>query len=266
MAEKLVSVIIPTFNRAKYIGNAIESVLVQNYSNIEVLVIDDGSTDNTDKLVGKLKSQNLPIKYFLNSATTAYIDEYLFYTQCENWSIGPDTKEAFIDLVESTRSMIEYDKTLPITKALLQRAYLSDPKKYLLSGEFLAEFRDDFVTFIARYPETEQEWGIIGFEGAPIRVKAEPLLAHIDNFRNWMVPYPLDGILTLLQVGISQGKDAYEKNWCALQLATLLKKERFDRNLINEILKNTIKDNNGKILLKEEDKHLLEGLKYVKNG
>jgi spermidine synthase len=219
-------------------------------------------------LAGKdfFMGENLPITYFLNSETTAYIDEYLFYKQCENWSIGPDTKEAFVSLLESTRSRIEYDNIMPITKALLHRAFLSDPEKYPLSGELLAEFRDDLVAFIARYPETEQEWGIIGFEGAPYRVKAEPLLAHIDNFRNWMVPYPLDGILTLLQTGISQGKDAYEKNWCALQLAWLLKKERFDPNLINEILENTIKDNNGRILLKEEDKHLLERLKLGEKG
>jgi hypothetical protein len=155
---------------------------------------------------------------------------------------------------------------MPITKALLQRAYLSDPKKYPLSGELLSEFRDDLVAFIARYPETEQEWGIVGLEGAPFRVKAELLLAHIDNFRNWMVPYPLDGILTLLRNGISQGKDAYEKNWCALQLAALLKKERVDRNVINEILKNTIKDINGKILLKEEDRQLLKWLKSGEKG
>jgi spermidine synthase len=210
--------------------------------------------------------ENLPIKYFLNSETTTYIDEYLFYKQCENWSIGPDTKEGFTSLVESTRSKIEYEKIFPITKALLQRAYLSDPKKYPLSGEFLAEFRDDLVAFIARYPETEKEWGIVGLEGASFRTKGEPLLAHIENFRSWMVPYPLDGILTLLHKGIFQGKDAFEKNWCALQLAALLKKERFDRNSINEILENTIKDNDGKILLKEEDKHLLEWLKLGEKG
>ena len=134
--------------------------------------------------------ENFPIEYFLNSATTAYIDEYLFYKQCKNWSIGPDTKEAFISLVESTRSRIEYEKIFPITKALLHRAYLSDPKKYPLSGEMLTEFRDDLVAFIARYPETEQEWGIIGLEGAPFRVKAEPLLAHIRKFQK------LDGPLS----------------------------------------------------------------------
>jgi hypothetical protein len=155
---------------------------------------------------------------------------------------------------------------MPITKALLQRAYLSDPEKYPLSGEFLAEFRDDLVAFIARYPETEKEWGIVGLEGASFRAKGELLLAHIKNFRNWIVPYPLDGIMTLLHNGNFQGKDAFEKNWCALQLAGLLKKERVDRNLINEILKNTIKDKDGKILLKEEDKYLLERLKLGEKG
>jgi spermidine synthase len=215
-----------------------------------------------DFFIGK----NLPKKYFLNSETAAYVDEYLFYKQCENWSISPDTKKAFISLVESTNSRIEYDKIMPITKALLERAYLSDPKQYPLSGQLLAEFRDDLVAFIARYPETEKEWGILGFEGAPFRVKAKPLLDHIRNFRNWMVPYPLDGIITLLQKGISQGKDAYEKNWCALQLAELLKKERVDRNSINKILENTIKDNNGNILLRGEDKHLLQQLKLGEKG
>ncbi len=209
--------------------------------------------------------KNLPKKYFLNSETAAYIDEYLFYKQCQNWSIGQNTKKAFLSLVESTRSKIEYGKLMPITKALLERAYLSDPKQYPLSGRLLAEFRDDLVAFIARYPETEKEWNIIGLEGASFRAKAEPLLAHIDNFRNWMVPYPLDGIITLLQKGMSQGKDAYEKNWCALQLAVLLKKERVDRKTIDKILENTIKDKNGKLILKDKDRYLVKQLKLGEN-
>jgi spermidine synthase len=64
--------------------------------------------------------KNLPLKHFLTSETTPYIDEYLFYKQCENWIIAPDTKEAFYSLIESTRSRIDYDTQLPITKALLQ--------------------------------------------------------------------------------------------------------------------------------------------------
>ena len=51
MKEKLVSVILPAYNSSKYIEYTIASLQNQTYKNIEIIVIDDGSKDNTLEIV-----------------------------------------------------------------------------------------------------------------------------------------------------------------------------------------------------------------------
>ncbi|MBL8014066.1 MAG: glycosyltransferase, partial [Candidatus Omnitrophica bacterium] len=51
MKNPLVSVIIPTYNRSALIGESLKSALGQSYKNIEIIVVDDGSTDNTRDVV-----------------------------------------------------------------------------------------------------------------------------------------------------------------------------------------------------------------------
>ena len=51
------------YNYDKYIGEAIESVLVQTYENIELIIIDDGSTDNSRKKIGEYVKQDKRIKF-----------------------------------------------------------------------------------------------------------------------------------------------------------------------------------------------------------
>ena len=59
--EPLVSIIIPVFNGEKYINQAIDSAINQTYKNIEIIVVNDGSTDNTEEIV---KSYGDKVRYF----------------------------------------------------------------------------------------------------------------------------------------------------------------------------------------------------------
>ena len=62
--NELVSVIMPSYNTASYISDSIKSVLAQTYSNWELIIVDDCSTDNTDAIVAGFKDAR--IKFFKN--------------------------------------------------------------------------------------------------------------------------------------------------------------------------------------------------------
>lgn len=59
----MISVIIPTYNRANYIKRALESVINQTYKNVEVIVVDDNSSDNTEEIVKNYSNKHNFIKY-----------------------------------------------------------------------------------------------------------------------------------------------------------------------------------------------------------
>lgn len=63
----LVSAIIPTHNRAKLLERAVRSVFAQTYPNIEIVIVDDGSTDTTPDVVRRLSSER-PIIYLRNES------------------------------------------------------------------------------------------------------------------------------------------------------------------------------------------------------
>lgn len=65
--ESLVSVNITTFNRSAILPRCLESILNQNYKNIEIVIVDDCSSDNTEKVIKSYQEKDSRINYYRHS-------------------------------------------------------------------------------------------------------------------------------------------------------------------------------------------------------
>lgn len=62
MAELLISVIVPVYNVEKYLNNCVESIINQTYKNLEIILVDDGSTDNCPQICDEWAKKDDRIK------------------------------------------------------------------------------------------------------------------------------------------------------------------------------------------------------------
>ncbi|MDN5870838.1 MAG: glycosyltransferase [Nitrococcus sp.] len=114
MATPLVSVIIPTYNRAHVLGRAIHSVLAQTYEGLELIVVDDASTDNTQGLVERIKDSR--VRYLRhdhnkgggaarNTGIAAAQGEYIaFQDSDDEWLV--EKLERQVSLLQTTGSAV----------------------------------------------------------------------------------------------------------------------------------------------------------------
>ena len=113
MAEKpTVSIIIPTYNRAHLIDRSIQSVLNQTYQDFELIVVDDGSTDNTEDIIRQFQEKDKRIKYIKhdknkggsaarNTGIKNSRGEYIaFQDSDDEWF--PEKLEKQIEIIECT--------------------------------------------------------------------------------------------------------------------------------------------------------------------
>ena len=93
--KSLVSVLIPAYNTSKYIGKCIESVIGQTYNLLEIIIVDDGSTDNTSEVVRDYMSMDNRIKFISiphsgvasarNTCLKYATGEYVLYVDSDDW-------------------------------------------------------------------------------------------------------------------------------------------------------------------------------------
>ena len=89
LAKRLISVIIPTYNASVYVSQCLETVLAQSYTNLEVIVVDDGSEDDTVQLVKRypvklIQQENLGAAAARNAGIIAATGEYIHFMDVDD--------------------------------------------------------------------------------------------------------------------------------------------------------------------------------------
>ena len=110
-----ISIVVPVYNVEKYLGNCIESILNQTFKNFELILVDDGSTDNSGKICDIYEKKDSRIKVIhknnggLSSARNAGLDiargKYIGFVDSDD-SIHPEMYEVLYNLIEKYKSDI----------------------------------------------------------------------------------------------------------------------------------------------------------------
>ena len=106
MLNPLVSIIIPSYNIAPYIGHCLKSILVQTYKNLQIIVVNDGSTDETLAVVEKVASDdsriviinkpNEGVSVARNYGIEAAAGDYIMFVDGDDW-IDENMVESLVD-------------------------------------------------------------------------------------------------------------------------------------------------------------------------
>ena len=105
MTDELISVMVPLYNVATYLPKCLDSILIQTYSNIEILLVDDGSTDSSGIICDNYASKDSRVKVFhkknegpvlaRNEGLMRSTCEYIAYVDAESGTVGLYYIDAF---------------------------------------------------------------------------------------------------------------------------------------------------------------------------
>jgi glycosyltransferase involved in cell wall biosynthesis/peptidoglycan/xylan/chitin deacetylase (PgdA/CDA1 family) len=104
--KPIVGVIIPCYNQAHYLTEAIESVLAQTHDRIEIVVVDDGSTDNTSEVAARypgilcVRQENKGLSSARNRGLQSTAAPYVMFLDADD-RLLPDAVRTSLDLLES---------------------------------------------------------------------------------------------------------------------------------------------------------------------
>jgi glycosyltransferase involved in cell wall biosynthesis len=159
-----VSVLLPVFNAQNFVKEAIDSILQQTFSDFELIIINDGSTDNSSKIISEFHDdriivinheENKGLIFSLNEGLDLSLGEYIVrmdaddFSLPERLSIQVDFMDINKDIVVSGGQMIDYENKIQLSNnpivsdevkaALLFSCVISHPTVIIRSAIFKKE-------------------------------------------------------------------------------------------------------------------------------
>ena len=117
--QKLVSIIVPVYNVEKYIDKCVRSLLKQDYGNIEVILVDDGSPDKSGYIIDRLKEEdnrivvihqeNHGVSSARNAGMAVASGEYITFVDGDDW-VDANYVTYFVDLLEKSSCDVVMNK------------------------------------------------------------------------------------------------------------------------------------------------------------
>jgi len=129
-----ISVVVPTFNRAKYLPSSIGSVLNQTFQDWELIVVDDGSTDNTQEVVESFNDPRITYVYQENAERSAARNNGIVHSKT-NWICFLDSDDEYSSNHLST--LVEFIEKENLSPGLIATGLLIDNGKARIKKDFL---------------------------------------------------------------------------------------------------------------------------------
>jgi glycosyltransferase involved in cell wall biosynthesis len=172
-----VSVIIPTYNRANLLARAIKSVLNQTFQDFELIIVDDGSTDNTRELVEEFQKKDSRIKYIFqeNSGGPAKpINTGIKNSRGECIAILESDDEWLLEKLEKQVKVLEEFKNVGLVSCYAFRIFADGTKK-LYKTPYLGIFKK------TKWKLFWKKWGIITLSTVMIRKEVVERIGFFDE-------------------------------------------------------------------------------------
>lgn len=184
----LVSVVIPTFNQANYLGKALDSLITQTYTNWEAVVINDGSTDSTEDVLKEYSSRDPRIKPHTkpNGGITSALNEGIAKASGDYFSwlssddlFYPKKLELLVTAFEQLGDdyALVYGGFDILYEDTGETAILPMPKPIVPGCEFPEAFRFDFIDGTAILARMDVMRELNGFN---------PPYKHTPDMELWM--------------------------------------------------------------------------------